>query len=417
MKTDVVVIGGGPAGLAASITASKHNKKVILIERSDELGGILPQCIHYGFGNFKFGGNLTGPEYSQQYIDMLKKTDVEIFLNTMVIDIKKDKTIIASNSKNGIFEIESKSIIFAMGCRERTRSQILLPGTRPAGIYTAGTTQRLINVEGVFPGKKIIILGSGDVGLIMARRFVLEGAEVKGVYEIMQQPGGLTRNIVQCLEDFDIPLYLSHTVIDIHGKQRVTGVTVAEIDPNNRKQKKETEKYIDCDTLILAVGLIPENELSKTIDIKLNEITGGPIVDQHMQTNIPGVFACGNVVHVHDIVDDVSESAEIAGKYAALSIEKRFDQNITAKMIEGENVSYIVPQILTGKIQEDVVFYFRVKQEMKDVNIIISKDKEIIFKKIEKIVKPPEMIKINIPHEKLQDLKGKKIVIYVRKKQ
>ena len=413
ISTDIVVIGGGPAGLAAAITASENKKKVILIERSDELGGILPQCIHYGFGNFKFKQMLTGPEYNQLYLDMIRKTDVKIMLDTMVLEIGKDKTVIATNKKEGIIKIKSDAIVLAMGCRERTRSQILLPGTRPAGVYTAGTTQRMINVEGVFPGKKIVILGSGDVGLIMARRFTLEGAMVCGVFEIMQHPGGLTRNIVQCLDDYDIPLHLSHTVTMIHGNRRVSGVTVAKVDPDSKKVKEGTERYIECDTLILAVGLIPENELSKTINIELDETTGGPIVDQSMQTNITGIFACGNVVHVHDIVDDVSESAEIAGKNAAEYVNKKSKSEKIINVKQGKNVSYVIPQLLRGEITDDVIFYFRVKKVMKEVKITVNTDEKIVKTKNQKIVKPPEMIKIKIPKSEIRALKAKEMIINV----
>jgi NADPH-dependent 2,4-dienoyl-CoA reductase/sulfur reductase-like enzyme len=414
-KTDVVVIGAGPAGLAAAIKAAEENVKVILLERSTELGGILNQCIHQGFGNFVFKKMLTGPEYAQHYIDKIKKLDIKIKTDTMVLQIKHNKTVIATNMKDGLFEIKTKAIILAMGCRERTRFQILLPGTRPAGIYTAGTTQRLINVEGIMPGKKVVVLGSGDVGLIMARRFILEGAKVEGVYEILPNPGGLTRNIVQCLEDYDIPLYLSHTVTNIHGKERVEGVTVAEIDKLTMKPIKETERHIPCDCLILAVGLIPENELSKQIsDLKIDSKTSGPFVDEHMETSNPGVFACGNVVHVHDVVDDVTITAETAGIYASKYVKDEFDREKEIPVIPGENVSYIVPQIIRGKLTDPITFYFRVKHEMKNVICTVYSNGNIIFEKKERIVKPPEMIKLTIQKDKIRDRLLKELQVDVK---
>ena len=317
MKVDIAVIGGGPAGLAAASSAYKEGiREIVILERNSELGGILPQCIHDGFGNFIFGEMLTGPEYAQRYINEVKKTDIEVKLNTMVLDIDSNKKIIAVNPEDGLMEIEAKAVILAMGCRERTRSQILIPGDRPSGIYTAGVAQRYINMEGLMPGKKIVVLGSGDVGLIMARRFTLEGAEVEGVYEILPHPGGLTRNVVQCLQDYDIPLHLSHTIVNIKGRKRVEGVTVAQVD-QQFNPVKGTERYIPCDTVILSVGLIPENELSQKANVSIDLKTSGPVVNEYMETSVPGIFACGNVVQVHDLVDDVSEAAETAGKGAA----------------------------------------------------------------------------------------------------
>ncbi len=399
MKTDVAIIGGGPAGLAAAMEAKKH-AKVTLIERNEELGGILQQCIHHGFGNFIFGKALTGPEYAEHFIENVKQ-DVDIMLNTTVLEIDKNKKMLLS-SPDGVFEMEAKAIVLAMGCRERTRTQIFIPGMRPAGIYTAGTAQRLINIEGVMPGKHVVILGSGDVGLIMARRFTLEGAKVEGVYEIMPKPGGLTRNIVQCLHDFDIPLYLSHTVVDIVGKRRLEGVVVARVD-ENFKPIEETKRFVPCDTLILAVGLIPENELTKKIGIELDNITGGPIVDEGMETSMEGIFACGNVVHVHDLVDDVSHSAIVAGREAAKYANGMKIKRRKIKVMAGENVRYVVPQIINGRDMEEITFYLRVKKEMEKVAVKLIVDGEVRKEKRELIVKPPEMVRLKVKSELLKN--------------
>ena len=318
MRADVVVIGSGPAGMSAAIAAKEAGaEEVVIIEREPRLSGILQQCIHNGFGLHKFKEELTGPEYGQRYEEMVSRLGITVFTDTMAVDITPERVVTAVNKERGYFAINAGAVVLAMGCREKSRGALSIPGTRPAGVFTAGTAQKLVNIKGYMPGKKIVILGSGDIGLIMARRMTLEGAEVKAVCEIMEDSGGLTRNIVQCLKDFDIPLLLRHTVVEIHGKKRVEGVTVARVD-ENLKPIPGTEEYIECDTLMLSVGLIPENELSKKAGVEIDPKTRGPVVDENRQTKVPGIFACGNVVKVHELVDFVSDEGEIAGRGAAL---------------------------------------------------------------------------------------------------
>lgn len=317
-EVQLAVIGGGPAGMAAAVKARQQGvKDIVILEREDNLGGILQQCIHTGFGLQVFKEELTGPEYAARYIDMVNELGIPYLTSTTALAIKPGIVVEAISEKKGFIRIKAKAVILAMGCRERTRGALNIPGTRPAGIYTAGTAQKFVNINGYLPGKKIVILGSGDIGLIMARRLTLEGAEIKMVCEIMPKPGGLTRNVVQCLHDFDIPLKLSHTVVEIHGRERVEGVTIAAVD-ENLKPVSGTEEFVECDTLLLSVGLIPENEITAEAGIKIDPVTAGPFVDEHMETSMPGVFACGNVVHVHDLVDNVTLEAEIAGMSAAL---------------------------------------------------------------------------------------------------
>lgn len=406
MKTyDIVIIGGGPAGLSAAVAARKNGTESILIlERDKELGGILNQCIHNGFGLHTFQEELTGPEYADRFIGQVKLYNIEYKLNTMVMDVSRDKRVTAMNREEGMFEIQAKAIILAMGCRERSRGALNIPGYRPAGIYSAGTAQRLVNMEGFLPGREVVILGSGDIGLIMARRMTLEGAKVKVVAELMPYSGGLKRNIVQCLDDYKIPLKLSHTVIDIKGKERVEGVTLAEVD-ENRRPIEGTEEFYSCDTLLLSVGLIPENEISGSMGVELNPITSGPKVNERLETSIEGVFACGNVLHVHDLVDFVSEEAAAAGKNAAMYVqegESASEQGRKIKLRPLAGVRYTVPETINPmRMDEKLTVRFRVGKVYQNCYISVYFNEERVLHRKRQIVAPGEMEEIKLSKEEL----------------
>ena len=400
---DLVIVGGGPAGLAAAASAKDHGiDSILIIERDKELGGILNQCIHNGFGLHTFKEELTGPEYASRFIDMVLDRGIEYKLNTMVMDISSDKKVTAMNREDGMFEVQAKAVILAMGCRERSRGALNIPGYRPAGIYSAGTAQRLVNMEGYMPGKEVVILGSGDIGLIMARRMTLEGAKVKVVAELMPYSGGLKRNIVQCLNDFDIPLKLSHTVVDIEGKNRVEAVTIAEVGPD-RKPIPGTEERYTCDTLLLSCGLIPENELSKSAGVALNPVTSGPVVNDSLETNIDGIFACGNVLHVHDLVDYVSQEASAAGKNAANYIKN--DEEKDAKIVEilpVDGVRYTVPKYIRPTEMDDTLTVrFRVGAVYKNCAIATYFDDQLISKRKRPVMAPGEMEQVILDKKKL----------------
>ena len=407
MKYDLVVVGGGTAGLAAAYVAYENGvEKILIIERDKELGGILNQCIHNGFGLHTFKEELTGPEYAGRFIDMVEGTNIEVMLDTMVLEIE-GKIIHAINTEKGYLTIEAEAIVLAMGCRERTRGAISIPGDRPSGIFTAGAAQRFINMEGYMVGKKVVILGSGDIGLIMARRMTLEGAKVEAVVELMPYSNGLTRNIVQCLEDYGIPLYLSHTVIDVKGDGRLEKVIIAKVD-ENRQPIKGTEIEFDADTLLLSVGLIPENELSKNAGVELDLRTNGLVVSESMETNREGIFACGNVVHVHDLVDFVTEEAKNAGKNAAKYIKGKKRLNHFTEIKNGENISYTVPQKFEiESLDGNLNVFMRVRNVFKNKQIVVRDEEGNVIQSFKKPhVVPAEMERITILKDKLKNAKG-----------
>ena len=394
-KCDIVIVGGGPAGLAAALAAKKAGiNDIFILERDSELGGILNQCIHNGFGLHTFKEELTGPEYADRFIEQVKADKIEYKLDTTVIDINKDRLVTAMNKTDGVFQIKAGAVVLAMGCRERPRGALNIPGYRPAGIFSAGTAQRLVNIEGYMPGKEVVILGSGDIGLIMARRMTLEGAKVKVVAELMPYSGGLKRNIVQCLDDFDIPLKLSHTLVNIEGKDRVSAVTIAEVGAD-KKPIPGTEERYTCDTLLLSVGLIPENELSSAAGVEMNPVTRGPKVNESFETNIPGIFACGNVLHVHDLVDYVSEEAGKAGEHAAAFVKdganpKAFSDSI--ELVPADGVRYTVPCTIAPCRMEDLLTVrFRVGAVYKNAYVSVYFNDERVIHKKKKIFTPGEM--------------------------
>ncbi len=417
--TDLVIIGGGPAGMSAAVAAYESGiRDILILERDGQLGGILQQCIHNGFGLHRFGEELTGPEYAWRYEKQVRELGIPVKLNTMVLSVSPDRLITATNEEEGIFTIEAGAIILAMGCRERPRGALNIPGTRPAGIYSAGTAQKLVNRKGYLPGKSVVILGSGDIGLIMARRMTLEGARVKAVCELMPYSGGLARNIEQCLNDFDIPLKLSHTVVDIHGDKRLEGVTIARVD-ENRRPIAETREYIPCDTLLLSVGLIPENELSLQAGIRMDAVTGGALVDQDRQTSVPGIFACGNVLHVHDLVDFVSDEAAIAGESAAEFIRSIREETGEGRgayakpdipvqtdisIITDGKIRYTVPQKITRR--RDTTLFFRVADRYRNVKIKIISDGKTIHSVRRPKAAPGEMESIPLKAALLEGVTG-----------
>ncbi len=410
----LVIIGGGPAGLAAAVAACDAGvaaNDILVLERDDSLGGILNQCIHAGFGLHLFGEELSGPEYAGRFIRQLRERGIPYVTDAMVLSLTPDRIVSYVSPKDGFVRLQASAVVLATGCRERTRGQIGIPGTRPAGVFTAGSAQRFVNIENRMPGSRVVILGSGDIGLIMARRLTLEGAKVECVAEVMNYCGGLARNVAQCLNDFDIPLYLSHTVTDIVGKKRVEGVKIAEVD-ENRNPIKSTEYYVPCDTLLLSVGLIPENEIAKSAGITLDRVTSGAVVDQNNQTSVPGVFACGNALQVHDLVDNVTLEAQNAGKSAAAYVSGSPAPSVCYKTAPADNVRYVVPQKIAAGGSGDIKLSFRVTGTVRGCETVVKCGGTELKRIKKRVVTPGEMESVTI---KASDVKGD-VTVAVEKK-